>query len=119
MRIDIHTDDSAVVEAWTDRVPELVSLARGRLADDPGEVGLLYAEHHLAEIAPDTWASAWGLDAPPTPAELLRRLQPVALWGDPADGLHLDLSIGEELTDYVLTFEVRADGTLGEMDMES
>lgn len=119
MRIDLETDDEAIVRHWASEVPALVAAARRRLADDPGESGLLYAEHHLAEIEAEAWESALGLDHAPTVAELLALLEPVALWGDPAEGLHLDLSIGKDLTQYVLSFDVRPDGALGDLTMES
>lgn len=119
VEIDIETDDADAIEAWRTRLPDLIVAARQCLADDPGESGLLYAEHHIAEIEPKAWESVHGLDHTPTVAELLALLQPVALWGDPTECLHLDFSIGEDLTQYVLSFEVRPDGTLGDIDMES
>ena len=119
MRIDIETDDTNAIEEWRTRLPDLIAAVRRRLADDPGESGLLYAEHHIAEIAPEAWESVHGLEQPPAVAELLRLLEPVCLWGDLTEGLHLDFSIGEDLTDYVLSVEIRLDGTLGDIDMES
>lgn len=118
MRIDIDADEN-IVSQWTSRVPDLVAAARRRLADDPGEDGLMYAEHHLAELDPEAWEATLGLDHAPSVPELLALLEPVALWGDPTDGLHLDFSVGEDLTQYVLSFEVHPDGTLGGHTMES
>ncbi len=119
--VTIELDDVSpdVEQAWAARVPALLASARDRLSADPGEAGLLYARHHLDELDDAVWASSFGLAGPPTVTELLGLLQPVSLWGDPSEELALDLSLGEGLTDYVLSFAVHPDGTLGDASMES
>ena len=119
IEFDLETNDQEVSDQWAARLPDLVAMARQQLADDPGESGLLYAEHHIAEIEAEAWESVHGLERAPSVPELLALLQPVSLWGDPTEGLHLDFTIGEELTQYVLSFEIHPDGTLGDVEMES
>lgn len=118
VRIDLQDADPSVVEHWRGQLPSLAASALDALARAPSEDAVLYATHHLAELSAEDWR-ALDIEGEPTVAEVLGRLRPVALWGDPADDLHLDLSLGEDLTQYVLSFEVHRDGTLGDAVMES
>lgn len=118
VEIDLDTNDTALTAAWADRVPALVTAIRERLAGEPGEAARAYALHHIEQVDADAWTDL-GFPTVPSVVELLRRLRPVALWGDPTDVLQLDLSIAEDLTDYVLSFEVHPDGTLGDAMVES
>lgn len=117
--LDLETDDTSVVERWRGRLPALLAAVRDTLRDKASETAVRYAQHHIDEVGLEAWHSAFGLENPPTIAEVLDHLRPVALWGDPSDRLHLDMTIGEDLTQYVLSFEVLPDATLGECVMES
>ncbi len=121
MRVSVELEHASedVVRKWQARLPSLLVAARERLAHEPGEAGHLYAQHHIEELGEEVWVSDFHLDSTPTVRQLLALLQPVSLWGDPSEELSLDFSIGEEHTDYVLSFEVHSDGSLGEMSMES
>ncbi len=118
VEVDLDTNDSALTSAWAERVPVLVAAIRERLAGEPDEAARTYALHHIEQVEAEAWIDL-GFPAVPSVVELLQRLRPISLWGDPDDVLQLDMSIGDDLTDYVLSFEVHPDGTLGDAMLES
>ena len=75
-----------------------------------------YHDHHLAEVGPEVA----GRDV----ADCLDRLTPVAVWFSlDEDGgdweASIDYSLGEDVTDYLLSARMAADGMVIEVTMES
>ncbi|AZA80753.1 hypothetical protein C1637_11985 [Chryseobacterium lactis] len=92
--------------------------------DQDGDTVKYYIEHHLEEIDQDELSTLINFDDPDTKPEqqLLAKLElvRVGLYPDSEDHFAiLDYSIGEEITDYLVTINTDENGQLDYMSMES
>jgi hypothetical protein len=117
VEIDLEGDED-LLNQLVERLPDLVRAARAAVTSGEHEAAALYARHHLAELTADDW-ECLGQEPPGSEEELLARLVPVSVWGDPDDGVTLDLSIGAEVTDYVLGVTFDAEWAVADVALES